>query len=130
MDPIVHFEIPAADVDRAKAFYEKVFHWKVNFVPGMNYNIVHTTEVDEKMMPLKSGAINGGMFKRSEKLEHPLLIIEVKDIHEAIRQVREHGGMLLKEVQQVGDMGLVAYFKDTESNVLGLWQSLKPTPSN
>lgn len=130
MDPVVHFEIPAADVERAKAFYEKVFHWKINFVPGMNYNIIHTVEIDKQMMPTKPGTINGGMFKRSDKLDHPLLVIDVKDIHDSIHRLKEAGGMLLKEVQKVGDMGLVAYFKDTESNVLGLWQTLKPSHSN
>ena len=28
-NPIMHFEIPADDIARAKAFYEKTFGWKI-----------------------------------------------------------------------------------------------------
>ena len=29
MDSVVHFEIPAKDVKRASAFYEKAFGWQI-----------------------------------------------------------------------------------------------------
>ena len=38
MPTIVHFEIPADDVDRAKKFYSNLFGWKIEKVPGMNTN--------------------------------------------------------------------------------------------
>jgi predicted enzyme related to lactoylglutathione lyase len=31
---IVHFELPADDVARAKAFYSKLFDWKITSAPG------------------------------------------------------------------------------------------------
>ncbi len=32
MPTIVHFDLPADDVERAKKFYEKLFDWKFNQV--------------------------------------------------------------------------------------------------
>jgi len=37
--------------------------------------------------------------------------------------VQRLGGSTVSEKQPVGDMGFAAYFKDSEGNVLGLWQN-------
>ncbi|MBI5389783.1 hypothetical protein HZB01_05395 [Candidatus Woesearchaeota archaeon] len=65
-DPIVHFEIPADNVKRAKKFYEKIFGWEITrySFPGGGYWIVRTTEVDKDRMPKRVGAINGGLMQR------------------------------------------------------------------
>ena len=31
----------------------------------------------------------------------------------------------MREKREVGDMGFVAYFKDTEGNVVGFWENAK-----
>ena len=125
MDKVVHFEIPAEDMKRAEDFYAKVFGWQIQEMPEMNYTIVRTAETDEKFMIKEPGAINGGMFKRTETLKSPILVINVHNIHEACEHVKMHGGHVIKESQAVGEMGHVAYFKDTEGNVVGLWQDNK-----
>ena len=92
----------------------------------MKYTIVRTAPTDDKTFMLKEpGAINGGMFKRTEQLTSPILVINVKDIQQACKDVASASGTMLKEPNPVGDMGIVAYFKDTEGNVVGLWQDLK-----
>ena len=40
MDPVVHFEIPADNLERAQEFYNRVFGWKMQPVAGLNYTIV------------------------------------------------------------------------------------------
>ena len=54
---IVHFEIPAEDVDRLKAFYEKLFGGKLVYsgLPGMPYWMFHTAPTDEGGMPQAPG---------------------------------------------------------------------------
>jgi predicted enzyme related to lactoylglutathione lyase len=43
MARIIHFEIPAADPERAAAFYKKVFDWQIEKWPGpMEYWMVTT----------------------------------------------------------------------------------------
>ena len=125
MDKVVHFEIPADDVDRAQKFYEAVFGWKMDPVPEMNYTMVHTVEIDENRMPKEVGAINGGMMKRTKDISAPVVTIDVANIDDAVKKVTEQGGKLVMEKQKVGDMGWSTYIKDSEGNVIGLWQSTR-----
>ncbi len=126
MDKVVHFEIPYDEFDRAKEFYSNVFGWKVNTIPEMNYNMVHTVEVDEKQMPKETGAINGGMYKRDEQsCKTPVLVINVASVEEYIKKVEQAGGILFMPKRSVGEMGFYAQVKDTEGNIIGIWQTLK-----
>ena len=121
----MHFEIPADNIERAKNFYEKVFNWHINSIPQMNYSIIHTSQVDSKNMITKPGRINGGMMQRSQDIRHPIITIVVKNVDESLKHLVSHGGQIVGEKMTVGDMGIAAYFKDTEGNILGLWQPLK-----
>jgi hypothetical protein len=124
MDSVVHFEIPAKDMKRASAFYEKAFGWKLNQFPGVQYWMVGTTESDKDGMPTKPGAINGGMGKKGEMAPDAVTVtIAVADIDATLAQVAKLGGKAHGKKNPVGDMGWAAYFKDTEGNVIGLWQN-------
>lgn len=122
MNPVVHFEIPADDTDRAKKFYGEIFEWKTQDMPEQDYIIVYSTEVDEKFMPKKTGAINGGMPKRNKIIKVPSFAIEVADIDSYLEKIKAAGGEVVQKKTAVGNMGWLAYFKDTEGNVLSLWQ--------
>jgi len=125
MNKVVHFEIPADDLARARKFYQDVFGWKTQDVPGMDYVMATTAETgDNMMMPKEPGAINGGMMKRSDMVKGPSLAVDVENIDNAIEKVRKMGGTLLTKKMEVGQMGYMAYFKDTEGNVLSLWQAV------
>lgn len=123
MDKVVHFEIPFDDASRASAFYSEVFDWKISPVPGMEYHMVHTGEVDERMMMKEKGVINGGMFQRKSDLKNVNVVINVGDLDDALERVKMAGGKIVRGRSAVGDMGFVAYFKDTEGNVVGLWET-------
>ena len=124
MDKVVHFEIPADDLARAEKFYGEVFGWQIQSMPEMNYTIARTAEVDEKMMIKEPGAINGGMLKRNAVVTVPGITIQVASIDEAIKKVLAGGGQVVKEKVAVGNMGFIAYFKDSESNVLSMWENI------
>jgi len=124
MDKVVHFEIPADDLNRAKGFYKKTFGWEIRDIPEMGYTLIHTTEVDmKKQMPKEPGAINGGMYKRDQSMPHPQVFMDVKDIDASLLKIKESGGVVVREKTPVGEMGFVANFKDSEGNILGLWQN-------
>ena len=123
MNKVVHFEIPADDLARAKKFYQETFGWQLQDVPDMSYTMVKTTETDEKWMPKEPGAINGGMLKRGSTVTNPTFAIDVENIDEAVQKVKNAGGIIVREKETVGPMGFVAYFKDTEGNILSLWQN-------
>jgi len=121
----VHFEIPYDDKERAEEFYREAFDWGIDSIPEMKYSIVHTSETDKNQMIKEKGTINGGMFKRSPELKNVNIIINVDSIEEAIMRIEENGGKLIREKRAVGDMGFVAYFEDTEGNILGIWENMK-----
>ncbi len=125
MDKVVHFEVPAEDMERAKEFYTKVFGWKIDRVPNMDYHMVSTVETDEKGMPKTSGAINGGMMMKHDDTPSPVIVIKVADIEESLKKVKASGGKVVMETQRVGDMGLYARFLDPEGNIMGVWQDLE-----
>jgi uncharacterized protein len=126
MNEVVHFEIPADDMTRAKKFYSSVFGWKLEDVPGMNYTMASTIEVDEKTrMPKRPGAINGGMMKKEGAFKTTTLTVDVGNIDEAVERIKKAGGKLAKEKQSVMDMGFIAYVEDTEGNIVGLWETAK-----
>ncbi len=122
----MHFELPTDDLARAKKFYADTFGWQLTDVPEMSYVMAVSTEVDQKTrMPKTSGAINGGMMKRSGMVNAPSFAINVESIDEAVKKIKAAGGMVMKEKVPVGTMGFIAYFKDTEGNVLSVWQNAK-----
>jgi len=124
LDKIVHFEIPADNLARAKKFYSTIFGWKMNEIPEMNYVLVGTTESDEKTgVPKEPGGINGGMLKREDPVKSVVVTISVKSIDQTAATIEKNGGKMIRAKMPVGDMGFAAYFKDPEGNVVGLWQN-------
>lgn len=65
------------------------------------------------------------MFKRSGELKTPLITINVANIDAAAKKLEKAGGKIIQAKFAVGDMGLAAYFKDPEGNILGLWENAK-----
>jgi uncharacterized protein len=123
MRSVVHFEIPADDVARAKEFYRSVFDWQLQDMPEMDYTIVQTTAVGEDQMPTAPGAINGGLMRRTQDTPTPVLTIDVESIDQALKQVEASGGRTVKERTEIPGMGAYAYFTDPEGNTLGLWET-------
>lgn len=123
MNKVVHFEIPTDDTGRAQKFYQQAFGWQTKDMPEMKYVLAYTTEVDDKMMPKEAGAINGGLMMRNDTVKTLSLSIDVPNLEEAMDKVKLAGGMIVMDKMAVGDMGFMAYFKDTEGNILSLWQN-------
>lgn len=123
MGKVVHFEIPADDLPRAKKFYSTVFGWTLNEFPEMEYTMVRTVQSDEHGIPKEPGAINGGMLARQDPVRAPVVIIDVENLDQATATIEKNGGKIIRPKMPVGDMGFAAYFKDTEGNVIGLWQN-------
>jgi uncharacterized protein len=122
MDSVVHFEIPADDIERAQEFYSRAFGWTMRVMEEYKYMVITTTPSDEQGVPQQAGSINGGMPKRGNGIHHTTITIRVGDIEARLRQIEVLGGKTVTSKTPVADMGFTAYFEDTEGNVLGLWQ--------
>lgn len=123
MDNVVHFEIPAANLPRARKFYKGVFGWKLSEFPQMNYTMIKTVSLNKMGKPTgdKNG-INGGMMKRSKDVKAPVVYMSVKSIDASLKKIVKSGGSVVQDKTAIGVMGWSAYFKDSEGNVMGLFQ--------
>src|SRR5215831_14411258 len=117
---IMHFEIPADDVERAKTFYEKTFGWKIKALPmppGQEYWGVTARKDGEP-------GINGGLMKRAMPGQPFTNYITVKSIDPMISAVQANGATIVLPKQEIpGGMGWIAVFKDPENNFIGLHQA-------
>jgi uncharacterized protein len=115
------------DRGRAKEFYATVFEWDVqdsDMGGGSVYTTAGTVAVDEKMRPKESGAINGGLMDRTSDTPVPVITIGVDSIDDSLKKVEAGGGSTITPRTPIPNMGAFAYFKDSEGNVMGLWETL------
>jgi predicted enzyme related to lactoylglutathione lyase len=129
MPTIVHFEIPADDVERSRKFYTDLFGWKIEKWPGtdsgdggyssnMEYLMITTT--DEKG---NKALIGGGMTKRQKPHEQITNFIDVKSVDEYSSKIEKLGGKVVVPKMAVPGMGYFAVCHDTENNSFGIWES-------
>jgi predicted enzyme related to lactoylglutathione lyase len=119
---VVHFEIPFDDAKRAQRFYAEAFGWQLTDLPEMRY-VLATTGPSEQGPPSEPGFINGGLLERELPVGGPVVTIDVEDIDSSLDHIERLGGTTVSARQQVGEMGFSAYFKDSEGNLMGLWQN-------
>jgi predicted enzyme related to lactoylglutathione lyase len=120
---VVHFEIEAEDINRAKKFYEEAFGWEMDQMGGEygNYVVAKTGDPKEPM------GINGGIFQNEKKeLNAYSCVIGVEDLNKAIADVKAANGKVLSEKpDDIPGVGLYAKCEDTEGNRFTL---LQPSP--
>ena len=106
---IVHFEIPADDVPRARKFYGELFGW--DFQEMGEYTIIQTGE-----------GPGGGMMKRVVPGQTITNYIAVESLDDYARKAQSLGATLLVPRTAVPGMGWWTQLQDTEGNVFALWQ--------
>jgi predicted enzyme related to lactoylglutathione lyase len=116
MPSLMHFEIPADDVDRAKSFYSKLFGWEIKELPGMDYWII-TTDGEK--------SIGGGMMKRQNAGQTIVNYIDVPSVDQYAAEIEKLGGKIIFPKTAVPEMGYFAICLDTENNAFGIWEGNK-----
>jgi len=117
MSRVIHFEIPAADPERASAFYKKAFGWRIGKWPGpIEYWMVTTGA------PGTPG-INGGLLKKNTPVTATTNTIGVESVDKAVGAVKAAGGKLVMPKMAIPTVGYFAYLEDTEGNLFGVMQS-------
>lgn len=120
---VVHFEIPAEDVETLKSFYEKLFDWKFveTSMPRMDYWVIQTVPTDAEGMIQEPG-INGGMYKKESPMQKPTNWISVEDIDDYIKRLVELGGWIIQGKTLIQGVGWTAIGVDPENNQVALLQ--------
>ena len=109
---IVHYEIAAADADRAQAFWSGLFGWSFqgSGMPDIDYRMAQITE--------SAGA---AIYPGPDKVGHAIVYHNVDDIDASIAKVKELGGTAQSKAPVPG-MGWFCSCADTEGNAFSLWQ--------
>ena len=116
MPRVVHFEISADNPERAIAFYEGIFGWKINKWDGpIEYWLVSTGDGEP--------GIDGGIMRREPSIDNTVNTVDVPDIDEYIAKIEQAGGQLTQPKMTIPGVGYAAYLKDTEGNIFGIMQN-------
>lgn len=121
---IIHFEIPANDVEKVKKFYTDVFGWKIEKTPNMEYYIITTVPMDDKGNLLRPG-VNGGLYKREQPMQQPVNYVWVESVVEYSKKIADLGGKIVVPKMEVPGMGWFALGQDPEGNTFGIFE-VKP----
>ena len=109
---IVHYELQAADADRAQAFWSGLFGWQFqgSGMPEMDYRMAQISDT--------AGV---AIFPSEDLQGHPNVYHGVDDIDASTAKVRELGGEAADKMPVPGH-GWFAACKDTEGNAFHLGQ--------
>ena len=120
----IHFEIHAANPDRAIAYYRELFGWKFDKWEGpMPYWLVTTGDDG-------TPGINGGLMQRmggapadGAAVNAWVCTVDVESVDEMVARSSAQGGTVAMPRMAVPGVGWLAYVKDPEGNILGLMQN-------
>jgi predicted enzyme related to lactoylglutathione lyase len=125
MARVVHFEIQADDVERAKAFYAAVFDWTFQDwgqFTGATYWGIVTGPDDEP-------GINGGLLQRPALTAGPdsgtnafVCTMEVEDYDAVEERILAAGGQVALPKVALAGTAWQGYYLDTEGNTFGIHQ--------
>ena len=121
---VVHFEVPADDVEKLRKFYSELFGWKIERMPGpAEYWGIATVPVNEKGMPQRPG-VNGGIMKRQNPEHKPVNYIAVESVDEYVKKIEALGGRVIVPKMEVPGVGWWALALDPEGNQFAILQSV------
>jgi predicted enzyme related to lactoylglutathione lyase len=118
-NPVVYFEIPVNNIERAMKFYTNVFNFDFDKETIDNNEMALFPFSDEKSGI--SGALAKGEIYKPTK-DGVLIYFKTENIDKTLQLATSNGGQILYPKTENG-IGLVAEFEDTEGNRIALYQS-------
>ncbi|MCX6952681.1 MAG: VOC family protein [Verrucomicrobia bacterium] len=118
-NPFVHVELATTSVPKAKAFYAKLFAWKMVDLPmptpAGKYTAIQVGDgtgggMMQQMMPGAGSAWMPYVF--------------VKDIDASTKKAKKLGAKICKDVTEVKGMGWLSIISDPTGAMIGLWEPL------
>lgn len=120
---VAHFEIHAANPQRAIEFYTKTLGWEFNQWGDQPYWLIKTG-------PAETPGIDGGLLPRrgedpvdGQAVNAYVCTVIVDSLDETLESVIANGGTIALPKMPVPTIGWLAYFKDTEGNIFGAMQN-------
>lgn len=112
----IHLEIPSDDCGKTREFYSTAFGWEFQKWDGpQEYWLVRTG-------PEGAPGIDGGMGPRRPG-SALTATLDVPDLDDYVGRVERAGGTIVMPRMAIPGVGWLAYFSDTDGNVLGMMQA-------
>jgi predicted enzyme related to lactoylglutathione lyase len=117
VNPVIWFEIPVKDIERARRFYQEVL--------GYDLSLSQMDDMSMAMFPMNQNAVGAaGSLVQAESYipshQGPVLYFSVEDIEGTLEKINAKGGKTLMPKSGIGEYGFIAQFEDTEGNRVAL----------
>ena len=116
MNAVVHFEIPAENPESLTKFFGDVFGWSFQQFGEEKYFLTAANREGGE-------GIGGAIMGRKHPQQPMVNSINVESIDAMCPIVESHGGQIVVQKMSIPGVGYLAYFKDPENNIHGLWQN-------
>jgi hypothetical protein len=120
-NPVIYFEIPVTDMERAIKFYKAVFSFQ------FEKEVIDSNEMALFPFSDEGKGISGALVKGEiYKPTHNGVVIYFKttDVQKTLQVAVANGGKILYPKTSNGNLGFVAEFEDSEGNRIALHQSI------
>ncbi|MCK5586423.1 VOC family protein [Candidatus Bipolaricaulota bacterium] len=113
-----HIQFSSTDIDKTKTFFEGIFGWTFQDIPGFETYAMFQTPGG------LGGGVDVGSNSEPPSDKGPILHIEVEEIDATLAKIIEKGGKTIVPKTQISDeFGYFALFLDNVGNRFGLWSS-------
>ena len=113
-----HIQFSSTDVEKTKTFFESIFGWTFQVIPGFETYAMFQTPNG------LGGGVDLGPNAEPPSDKGPILHIEVEDIEGTLAKISENGGKTVVPRTQISDeFGHFAVFLDNVGNRFALWSS-------
>lgn len=116
-NPVVYFEIPVTDMDRAIKFYTAIFNF------DFEKDIIDHNEMALFPFTITDSGISGALAKGEiykPTINGTLIYFKTENIDTTLKLTVKNGGEILYPETSNGVFGSVAEFKDSEGNRIAL----------
>lgn len=115
-EKINYVELPAKDIDLAKAFFSRVFNWSfVDYGP--------------KYSAFSNGGLDGGFYQSdlavSTDQGSALIVFYSKDLKSSQVKIEEAGGSIIQDIYSFPG-GHRFHFSDPNGNEYAVWSDINP----
>ncbi|NCU05679.1 MAG: VOC family protein [Chitinophagaceae bacterium] len=112
------FEIPAIDIIRAKKFYESIFEINMQEMemPGMKYAMFPFDPMNGKV----AGGLAQSPMHTPSATGSVIYLNANPDLQNVLDRIENAGGKITIPKTSIGQNGFMAFFTDTEGNMMAL----------
>lgn len=118
-NPVIYFEIPVNQMERAVAFYKNVFNFEFQFEQIDKINMA-LFPFNDRYSGITGALAQGDIYKPTN--DGVVLYFSVEEINKTLELANNMGARTLYPVTDNG-IGWVAEFEDSEGNRIALFQA-------